>query len=205
MSTKQLGFKQLSFGRPILKSGGNKFTPVRILRPTEYYALRDAAHGFELSNAYNLDGLLTTGMRYVEAQRFQNHPEWFDEPFVYLPREAQKKTLSHQRERWIKMFPGAIPIVAQFCKNTRKLPTWQTWRENLGRWARAAGMDPVGLSPKTTRKTYESWLAKTYPERLVEVAMRQGHTSATQARFYLNLPFTDEDVAGMKVWTEGVF
>ncbi len=191
---------ELGFGKPILK--GN----VRVLRPIEYEALRNGAADFDPGNPINLDGLLLTGMRYREACRFQDHgSSWFDGSFVYLPKEAQLKEASLQRERFIHISPGKVEAIRLFLVN-RKLPSaWQTWRENLVRWAVNGRLNPVGMSPKTTRKTYESWLAKVYPERLLEVAMRQGHTSGTQARYYLNLPFTESDVEMMKPWVSGVF
>lgn len=187
-----------SYGKPILKGG------VRILRPGEYLGLRDGAAAFAQDNATNLDALVTTGMRYVEGRRLQGHPDWFDGTFVYLPREAQLKSESQQQERWIKMGPRGVEALASFW-SSRPLPGWQTWRDNLARWAGAAGLDPVGLSPKTTRKTCEAWLVKWYPERQIEVFMRQGHTSATSLKYYLNLPFTDADKAEMEPWVRGVF
>jgi integrase len=178
---------------------------VRILRPSEYELLRQGALDFNEGNAINLDGLLLTGMRYLEAVRFQDHPEWFDGNFVYLPKEAQLKEASKQRERWIRISPEKVGDLRLFLSN-RKLPhAWSTWRENLARWALNVGLDPIWLSPKTTRKTYESWLAKCYPERMLEIAQRQGHTSSTQARYYLNLPFLPGDVEAMRPYTRGVF
>lgn len=187
-----------SYGKPILKGG------VRILRPNEYAGLRASAASRSPDNGVNLDATLTTGMRFIEARRLQPHPDWFDGTFVYLPPGAQLKAESLQKERWVRMGERGILSLASFW-SSRPLPVWQTWRENLARWANAAGLDPVGLSPKTTRKTYEAWLMKSFPERQIEIFMRQGHTSATSIRYYLNLPFTDEDKAGMEEWVRGVF
>jgi len=37
----------------------------------------------------------------------------------------------------------------------------------------------VGLSAKTFRKTWESWLLFSYPDKAMEIALSQGHTELT--------------------------
>ncbi|MCK4364975.1 MAG: hypothetical protein KAW45_02885 [Thermoplasmatales archaeon] len=69
--------------KPLLKEG------TRILRPYEYKLLYNAVPKKDYKTMLNT--LLLTGMRHVEAQRFQQHPEWFDDNFIYLPDEAEKK------------------------------------------------------------------------------------------------------------------
>src|SRR5437016_6852512 len=81
--------------KPIIKSG------VRILRPGEYELLRDGAENVQ--NQTRLDALLLTGLRYVEAQRLQENPDWVDKRFIHLPEGAQRKALRQQRERWIRL------------------------------------------------------------------------------------------------------
>ena len=67
------------------------------------------------------------------------------------------------------------------------------------------GLDPGGLGPKTFRKTWESWLVSSYPERLAEITMSQGHTILTSMGHYLNMPFTPEDKQGIRPYVEGFF
>ncbi len=43
----------------------------------------------------------------------------------------------------------------------------------------ALGDRPRGLSVKSTRKTWESWLVASYPDRFLLVSMSQGHTEFT--------------------------
>lgn len=64
--------------KPILKGG------VRVLRPAEYEQLRQGAG--TLDNQTRSDALLLTGLRYVEAERLQNNPDWVDGRFMHLPR-----------------------------------------------------------------------------------------------------------------------
>jgi hypothetical protein len=189
----------LATPKPILKGG------VRILRPSEYGRLRVATAAKRrkrLDNATKLDALLLTGLRYVEAQRLQQHPEWFDGKFIHLPEFAQKKAKRKQRERWIRLSSMGIAILPYFFK-VKPLPSWKAWTLNLRRWAVYAGLDPAGLSPKTTRKTWESWLVASYPEHIAEVCLSQGHTQATSLQFYLNMPFTEVDKLEAKKWIEG--
>ena len=179
---------------PILKAG------VRILRPCEYEALRRGAK--KLENQVRLDALLLTGLRYVEAQRLQKHPKWFDGKFIHLPEYAQRKWKRKQQERWVRLNPQAQSVLPFFFK-AKPLPSWKAWALCLRRWAVRGGLDPVGLGPKTTRKTWESWLVATYPDRLVEICLSQGHTELTSLKYYLNLPFTEVDKLEMKKWVAG--
>ena len=75
---------------PILKNH------VRILRVNEYEILREKAK--TLQNQTRLDTPLLTGLRYVEAQRLHDHPDWFDGHFLNLPDYAVKKAKRKQKE-----------------------------------------------------------------------------------------------------------
>jgi hypothetical protein len=144
-----------------------------------------------------------TGMRYVEAQRFLQSPEWFDgKKFIHLPREAVRKQKRKQKERWVRLSWKGASVVPHFLR-VEKLPDWKTWTENLERWSLRTGLDPVGLSPKTTRKSWESWLVFSLPQYVPQIFLSQGHTSTTALEHYLNMPFTDEDRVRMKPWIEG--
>jgi hypothetical protein len=179
---------------PILKGG------VRVLRPREYEALREGSK--KLENQVKLDTLLLTGLRYVEARRLHEHPEWFDGKFTHLPESAVRKAKRKQRERWVRLNPMAAGILPFFFK-AEPLPSWKAWTLNLRRWATRAGLVPAGLGPKTTRKTWESWLMTTYPDHQYEVFLSQGHTELTSLRHYLNMPFTEVDKLEMKKWVGG--
>lgn len=188
-----------NFGTEITKSH------VRVLRPDEFEALLSAATELKEANSINLRVLLFTGMRYVEAQRFQKRPEWFDgSKFISLPEEAVLKHDRKQKERWIRLTPKGAEAVRLFFDN-RALPSTQMWGADLKRWATKAKLNPKALCAKTTRKTWESWLCFSYPEQRDAIFASQGHTGTTAFHHYLNMPFYDSDKEAMKKWTEGLF
>jgi len=143
----------LSELKPILrtppsKTKTNQKRPFRILRPIEYEALRNAAPN---EHRINLDVTLLTGLRYEEAKKLQKHPEWFDGEFVYIPESKAKRT-EGQMERWVRLSDLGKHMLPLFFKN-KPLPARQNWRDNLIRWAKKAGLNPVGIGVKVTRKT----------------------------------------------------
>ena len=184
--------------KPITKSG------VRIARPKEWERLSAAIPD---THKVNADTLLLSGLRYVEAQRLQEKPDWFDGRFLFLPRDANRKERRKQPERWVRLSDLGRQTVGKFFSQER-LPSWQVWGRWMKDWGREAGLDPIGLCAKTTRKTWESWLTFFYREKSsawVMITTSQGHTSATSISHYLNTPFTKEDEAAMKPWIEGFF
>jgi hypothetical protein len=209
------------FGKPIVRTGkptvyakcdlatrketASNETKVRVLRPDEYEALRLASA--KPDHMVQMDLLLLGGFRYIEARRFHDNPDWFDGNFVFLPRGAMLKAKALQAERNVRLSRLGKEIVPLFSK-VKNLPTPETWRENLERWAAKAGLDPVGLGPKTTRKTWESWLMFTYsqnPTAWLTITQSQGHTADTSLHHYLNMPFLQADLERMRPWVEGYF
>lgn len=178
---------------------GNKIK-TRILRPSEYEVLREGAG--KLENQTLLDSCLLLGARYEECRRIQKNPEWFDGNFIHLPSEAQKKVRRTQTERWIRLSSMGKAILPYFFE-VRKMPAVQAWNENLLRWIKRGGFDQVGISARTLRKTYESWLIFSFPAATNLIYLSQGHTTLTSLQHYVNLPFLEEDKRLMKHWVEG--
>jgi integrase len=181
--------------QPIIKE------KVRILRPGEYEQLR-ASLKENPDRQVLLDGLLITGMRYVEAQALQGHPELVDGRFI---KTDSKKVQTKFKERWIRLSDYGTLIIDRFIKNDAKLPTRQSFDETLKRWAKNADLEEGGICCKTFRKTWESWLVFYYPTHQLEIAQSQGHTAMTQMQHYLNLPFTTEDKIKMSKWLDGMY
>ena len=183
------------FKRPIIRSD------TRILRPNEFKAL--LGHVPRVEHQTMLQTLLYTGMRYVELQRFQNYPSWFDGDFIHLPKEACLKKERTQQERWVRLNQQGKMAVRYFKEVHRHVPTSQSWNMNIKKWGKDAGLNPIGLSVKTTRKTWESWLLFTYPQQIAMITLSQGHTQLTCLQHYINMPFTDIDKLEMKQFVEG--
>ena len=179
---------------PILRNG------VRILRPSEFRLIVDP---IKPDYQIMLKTLLLTGMRFIEAKRFQNNPEWFDGDFINLPNSAMLKQKAKMRERSIRLNNLGRMLMPLFLNLKHDLPSRVSWREDLRRWASNVGLKPNGLCAKTTRKTWESWLMYYYPERRLEIVLNQGHTDATSVKHYLNMPFTESDKVAMGEYVSG--
>jgi len=184
------------FKRPIIKMG------TRVLRPNEYKALEMGCQKNDLRTM--LQALLYTGMRYVEMQNFQKNPSCFDGDFIHLPKEVgTKKHKRTQQERWVRLNNQGKMAIQHFINIKHKLPAYQGWNVNLKCWAKRAGLDPMGISVKSTRKTWESWLMFYYPQYIPHIALSQGHTQLTSLQHYINSPFTETDKLGIKNYVEG--
>lgn len=185
---------------PILKG---KKVKTRILRPEEFELLREGAPSIPAKTL--LDGCLLMGARYEEARKIQKNPDWFDGNFIHLPSEAQLKGKRTQPERWIRLSSMGKTILPYFLPPTSPilLPSVRGWNKRLHRWAVTQGLDPIGISSKTLRKTYESWLLLSFPNATNLVFLSQGHTMLVSLKHYAGLPFTEEDIRDMKRWVEG--
>jgi hypothetical protein len=192
---------------------------VRILRLYECKVLIENIPKQEFKSMFR--GLLFSGMRYIDMQRFQKHPSWFDSEFINLPKESVHKQLRTQLERSVRLNPIGRMAIEHFLQCKILLPSYQSWNANLACWGFHAGLHgaekyenlkkknhPIeyrvpGLSCKSTRKTYESWLVFYYPNRLTEVLLSQGHDHLTSVKHYLNMPFNEHDKIDMKDFVDG--
>lgn len=170
---------------------------VRVLGPEEVDTLARNIPNDELRTIFEV--CLWSGMRYVEVQRLHAHPNWWQEVrrSIHLPEEAQRKKKRTQRDRHIHPLPRLMDNELRRFFKGRKPPSIQVWDENLQRWATKAGMNPVGISAKATRKTIESWMI-TAGVPLNIVCLRQGHDSMTSMQHYQGLPFTDAEKIEIK-------
>ena len=174
----------------------------RILRPTEYEILRGNANP---KYRVLFDTALLTGMRVVELRIFLQNPIWFDGTFIHLPRVAIKKKKATINQRWVHLSSRGRAVVENVHQilNGTKIPSESAISRYMKRCALKGGIDGNGMNMKMFRKTWESWLIASYPDRKEEVFLSQGHTSLTALQHYVNLPFTEEDKLKMKEWTEG--
>ena len=174
----------------------------RILRPIEYEILRSNANP---KYRVLFDTALMTGMRVVELRIFLQNPIWFDGTFIHLPRVAIKKKKATINQRWVHLSSRGRAFVENVHQilDGAKIPSESAISRYMKRCALRGGIDEEGLNMKMFRKTWESWLIASYPDRKEEVFLSQGHTSLTALQHYVNLPFTEEDKLKMREWTEG--
>ena len=165
---------------------------VRILSPDEYdkYVSNIDKHYHRTQFEINF----WSGMRYVEFQRFYEHPEWHmkDRRTIHLPEESVHKAKRKSVERYIHPIPPQIEGVLKYFHNDVKPPTNKVCNDNYKRWAVKSGFDPKGFTTKMTRKTIESWMvAVGVPINVV--CLRQGHDTLTSMNHYQGLPFSDSE------------
>ena len=173
-------------------------TKTRILRPKEFQALLEAVPKMEHQDL--LEVLLYTGARYSEIQALYKHPQWFQGNAIHMPSFKKKAVYSG---RYIRLNKQGERAVKYFFKNKKSPPHYVGFDNNLKRWAQYAKLDPNGLSIKTTRKTWESWLVTKYPQQLEYIFLSQGHSRMTALKYYLMLPFNNEDKEYMENYTSG--
>lgn len=137
---------------------------------------------------------IITGMRYVEIQRLYDNPKWYfkDRNQIILPKEAQKKAKQKQIKRTIDKLPSTFPYIFKAFLEGHRPPCRKVWWDDLLRWSEKADIKPK-ISPKTPRKTIESWMLKAgIPE--IEIYSRQGHDLLTSMKHYQSLSFTDYEM-----------
>lgn len=176
----------------ILKGG------VRIFRPCEVKRLIDSIPKVEYKDKF--EALLYTGARFNELKWLYTHKNAFDGEVIHMP---SLKPSSRYSERYIRLNANGKRAVSYFLRGKRNLPSHPGWEANLRRWCVKAGIDPVGVSCKSTRKTWESWLVTMYPNNVYQIFLSQGHTDKVALEYYLMLPFSDDDKKEMRYYTDG--
>lgn len=171
---------------------------VRILHPYEYKMLYDAVD--KRDNRDKMDTMLLTGMRYNEIRWMYTHKDCFNGKTIHVPSKKVKAVL---KERYVRLNNQGIRAVQNFFATKKNIPTRISWNENLKRWCKKAGLDDKGISTKTFRKTWESWLATMYTDKVSFVFLSQGHTNLTSIQYYLMCPFDEKDKQDMKYYTDG--
>lgn len=181
-------------------------TNYRILTPSEYEALRDAAtsHRFRMI----LDTLLFTGMRYSELERFAEDITCFDSKNRAITLvAAYTKT---KKERVIHLTPAFCTALSQYLREFKELeiPHRLTMNQNLKRWylqreQRMAQRNDQWPTVKTFRKTWESWLLASGYQSM-PVALSQGHSELISFGHYANLdPRLKSEMDKVRKYTEG--
>jgi integrase len=204
----------------------------RILTPSEYEAFRDAIPKTRLRAV--IDALLFTGMRYAELERFADNLTWFDAKnrAIVLPAKATKT----KKERTVQLTPAYTKTLAQHLREYKilEVPHITVMNHNMKRWWQntirsddvkrsvyyaieptqyhqpVSDVDEWYPTPKTLRKTWESWLLFTKQDDgrpkydSLMIAHSQGHTQTIQLNHYMNMSARlKSEAEAVRRYTEG--
>ena len=191
-------FRQETIIAPFTQGGRLQ---VRIFRPWELKALLSAIP--KKQNKTQFEFLFYTGMRYIEAQAVHEREDLFDGEHIHLIPKLIKKPKCTIKDRYVKLSPVGRRVAEDYFKLEKGLPHWNTWRENLQRWALKGKIDPSFMSTKSTRKTWESYLIFTYPQWRDAIFITMGHSEMTALKNYVNLPFSQVNKDNMRRFVAG--
>jgi len=178
----------------------------RVLTPGEADLIRGVIS--KPSNRALFDLMLYTGLRLEEVRQLVEHPDIFDEERRCLLIRS-RKVKATQRTRNVFLSDRGMDAVRAFLQAPKMPSSSSAWQMNLIRWSKAAGLSSLsdrsgeggneyGITVRTSRKTWESWLVTACPNRAVEIAMSQGHTESVSIRHYLNCSFTKDEKADIQ-------
>jgi integrase len=202
---------------PIIKNG------VRVLTPSDYEKLISVISKDSLKKMVRV--LLLTGMRYQEVLRLKEDPDSFSPERKIIVVKSGKKEAS-ERERYVHLTSEGVRAVHDFLNDTRMTyPGAASMTHNLISWALMSDLEvsPAltdrvytagnnegrdrkniwGLSVKSFRKSWESWLAVSYPDKLDLISLSQGHLTSTALKHYLAVPFSSEEKDQIRSYTAG--
>lgn len=201
----------------IIKNG------VRVLTPGEYRAIE--AQIQKPSLRVLVRAMLFTGMRYQELIRLKKDPSLFDPDLRMTVRVKSGKSRACQRERYVRLTPEGVEAVRSFLEDEREnYPSPAGIALNLMSWSKAAELEEVpdlsgeitiganagmerknvwGMSVKSFRKTWESWLTVTYPDQIDVITQSMGHEAVTAMKHYWGLPFTSDEKMEIRDMVKG--
>ena len=175
----------------------------RVLTPDEVDRIRKVIS--KPSSRALFDLLLYTGLRLSEVKQLMDNPQLFDQERRTITIRSGKAKAT-QRSRNVTLSENGIEAVKAYLLNPTAPNSPTAWQMNLIRWSRQAhlqvitgvapdsgGSNPYGITVRTSRKSWESWLLTAFPDRAVYIALSQGHTESTALRHYLNLSFTQAE------------
>lgn len=179
-----------------------KANKARVLRPWEVELLIKAIPKKAQKNKF--ETLLYTGARYKEICNLLEHPELFEpeNKRIHFTNSIITKGWTI-KDRYVILNDYGCKVIEKFFEYNKPLPHWNTWRENLARWAKSACIDNRYLHSQTTRKTWESWLFRIYPHLYKQILSSIGHTANISVKHDLCFSFTDIDVIDMKKYVAG--
>lgn len=177
---------------------------VAIFVPREYDELREA---MRTKHKVLSDVLLYTGMRYTEARRIERDMYDRNKKYIFLSSEVDKKRKRVTPDRYVHLSTLGRKAMDRFFEETYEFPTYIAFDQMLNGAVKRAGLTRrargLAVSVKAFRKTWECWLAVSYPERIIFVVMSQGHSEMVAMQHYLNVPFSTEEKRDIREHVSG--
>ena len=185
----------------------------RVLTPTEADALRTVIS--KPSSKALFDLMLYTGLRFSEVRQLADNPAIFNEGRNRIEIASTKpKAKAKGPKRDVVLGDRARAAVRTFLDLGAKVPaSVSAWQQNLIRWADAAGLaplptattagNPTGITARTTRKTWESWLLAACPAEITRITLSQGHSETVALRHYLSAAWTEDELEAIRLEVAG--
>jgi integrase len=184
----------------------------RVLTPEEAGQIRAVIEKPSLMALWDL--LLYTGLRLAEVKQLRDNPDIFDQERRTITIKSGK-VKAKQFKRNVCLSDKGLAAVRAYLENPTVPASPTAWQLNLIRWATRARLaaipeqdktspsNPTGITARTTRKSWESWLLTAYPDEIVRITLSQGHTESTALRHYMNLSFTQEEREAIRAEVTG--
>ena len=112
------------------------------------------------------------------------------------------KVKAKQKERAIRLSDIGKTLISDLFQAQHPLPELPAFDMKLRRLSKRI-LDGQPVNNKSFRKTWESWLVFYYPDKALQIALSQGHSTVTQYEHYVNIPFEEYDRKEMRKWVEG--
>lgn len=177
----------------------------RILTPAEADAIRTVIS--KPSSRKLFDLLLFTGLRLSEVKQLRDNPAIFDRDRRTIAIKSTK-TEATQKGRNVCLSDIGVMAVEAYLTFPTVPSGPHVWQSNLIRWAKRAGLQPIpgkehtanpaGITVRTTRKSWESWLLAARPDLFPFVVLSQGHNEMMAIKHYLNISFTQAEREAIK-------
>jgi len=182
----------------------------RVLTPEEADRIRAIIEKPSARALYDL--MLFTGLRFAEVKQLAENPGIFDQERRTITIKSGK-AMASQISRNVCLSDKGLLAIEDYLKTPSVPKSPSVWQNNLIRCAQRARLtalpgqeqssNPTGITVRTSRKTWESWLLAAYPDKVINIVLSQGHTETTALRHYFNISWTRGERESIKAEVKG--
>lgn len=183
----------------------------RVLTPAEAGAIRERIEKPGTRALYDL--LLYSGMRLSEVHQLRDNPALYDRERGTITIRRIRKVKATQDPRNVYLSHKGRQAAEAYLLNPSIPASAPAWQMSLIRWSLQARLahlpgyeadtNPTGITVRTTRKTWESWLLAVHPDKLPYIVLSQGYNEMVSVRPYLTIAFTPEERDAIKAEVNG--